>query len=77
MLRKNNSGASLMQPSLMSSLAVRHGLSQLAIVRSFHLAITSMEKIELMGMEVCFWASQPALTEIKLKLRANLWLPMC
>ena len=40
----------------------------------FHLAIMSTEKIELMGMEVCFLASQPALAAIKLKLKqkANL-----
>ena len=41
----------------------------LAIVKSFHLAIMSTEKIELMGMEVRFWASQPTLTAIKLKLK--------
>ena len=39
----------------------------LAIVKSFHLAIMSTEKIELIGMEVCFWAFQPALSAIKLK----------
>ena len=77
MLGKKNSGASLTLPSLMSSLAVKHGLSQtLAIVKSFHLAIMSTEKIDLMGMGVCFCASQPAITAIKLKLKqkANLWL---
>ena len=80
MLRKKNSGASLTLPSLMSSLVVKHGISQtLAIVKSSHLAIMSTEKIELMGMEVCFLASQPALTAIKLKLKpeANLWLVKC
>ena len=80
MLRKNNFGASLTLPSLMSSLVVKRGLSPtLAMVKSFHLAIMSAEKIELMGMEVCFWASLPALTAIKLKLKqkANLWLLEC
>ena len=72
MLREKNSGASLTLPSIMSSLVVKRGLSQtLAIVEYFHLAIMSTEKIELMGMEVCFWASQPALTAIKLKQKAN------
>ena len=64
----------------MSSLVVKHGIGlTLAILKSFHLAILSTEKIELMGMEVCFWASQPALTAIKLKLKrkANLWLLKC
>ena len=71
--KKINLGASLMLPSLMSSLVVKHGLSQtLAIMKSFHLAIMSTEKIELMGMELCFWASQPAITAIKLKLKVNL-----
>ena len=70
MPRKKNCGASLTLPSLMSSLVVKHGLSpMLAIVKSFHLAIMSTEKIELMGMEVCFWASQPALAAIKLKFK--------
>ena len=80
MLRKNNSGASLTLPSLMSSLMVKRGLSQtLAIVKSFHLAIMSTERIELMGMEVYFWASQPALAAInlKLKLKAKLWMLKC
>ena len=37
------------------------------------------EKIELMDMEVCFWASQPALAAIKLKKkqRANFWPLRC
>ena len=64
----------------MSSLAVKRDLSPtLAIVKSFHLAIMSIEEIELMGMEVCFWASLPALTAIKLKLKqkTNLWLLEC
>ena len=64
----------------MSSLVVKRGLSPtLAIVKSFHLAIMSTEKIELMGMEVCLLASQPALTAIKLKLKqkVNLWLLKC
>ena len=75
-LRKKNFGASLMLPSLMSSLVVKHGLIQtLATVKYFHLAIMSTEKIELMSMEVCFWASQPALTAIKLKV--ILWLLEC
>ena len=77
MLGKKKCGASLTLPSVMSSLVVKRGLSQtLSIVKSFHLAIMSSEKIELMGIEVCFWASQPALTAIKLKLKqkANLWL---
>ena len=67
-------------PNLMSPLVVKRGLSPtLAIMKSFHLAIRSTEKIELMGMEVCFWASLPALTAIKLKLKqkANLWLLRC
>ena len=51
MLRKKNCGASLTLPSLMSSLLVKRGISPtLAIVRSFHLAIMSTEKIALMGM---------------------------
>ena len=64
----------------MSSLLVKHGLSQtLAIVKSFHLAVMSTEKIEQMDMEVCFWASQPTITAIKLKskLKAKLWLLKC
>ena len=70
MLRKNNCGASLTLPSLMSSLVVKRGLCPtLAIVKSFHLAIMSIEEIEVMGMEVYFWASQPALAAIKLKLK--------
>ena len=78
MLRKKNCGASLTLPRLMSSLVVKHGLSQiLAIVKSFHLAIMSTENSELMGMELCFGASQPALAVIKLKLKANLWLLRC
>ena len=80
MLRKKNCGASLRLPSLMSSLTVKRGLSpSLAIVKSFYLAIMSTEKIELMGMEVCLWGSQPALAAIKLKLnqKANLRLLKC
>ena len=80
MLRKKNCGASLTLPSLMSSLVVKRGLCPTSeIVKSFHLAIMSTEKIELIGMEVCFWASLPALTAIKfqLKQKANLWLLMC
>ena len=80
MLRKKNFGASLTLPSLMSLLVVKRGLSPtLAIVKSFHLAIMSTEKIELMGMVVCFRASLIALAEIKLKLKqkANLWLLRC
>ena len=79
-LRKKNFGASLTLPSLTSSLVVKRGLSPtLAIVKSFHLTIMSTEKIELMGMEMCFWASQPALsaTKLKLKHKANLWLLTC
>ena len=75
MLRERNCGASLTLPSLMSSLVVKRGLSlTLAIV-----AIMSAEKIELMGMEVYFWASYPALTVIKLKFKQkeNLWLLKC
>ena len=64
--------------SFMSSLVVNRGLSPtLAIVKSFHLAIMSTEKIELMGVEVCFLASLPALAAIKLKQKANLWLLRC
>ena len=80
MLRKKNFGASLTLPNLMSSLVVKRGLSPtLAIVKSFHLAIMSTEKIELTGIEVCFWASLPALTAIKAKFKqkANLWLLRC
>ena len=51
----------------MSSLVVKRGLCPtLSIGKSFHLAIMSTEKIELMGMEVCYLASQPALAAIKL-----------
>ena len=78
MVRKKNFGASLTLPSVMSSLVEKRGLSPtLAIVKSFHLAIMSTEKIELMGMEVCFWASLPTLSAIKLKQKANLWLLRC
>ena len=80
MLRKKNFGAALTLPSLTSSLVEKRGLSPtLAIVKSFQLTIMSTEKIELMGMEMCFWASQPALSAMKLKLKqkANLWLLTC
>ena len=78
MLRKNNSGTSLTLPRLMSSLVVKHGFIQtLAIVKYFHPTNMSAEKIELMGMEVCFWASQPAIAALKLKLKANLGLLRC
>ena len=72
MPKKKNSGASLTLPSLMSSLVAKQGSSQtLTMVKPFHLAIISTEKIELMGMEVCFWASQSVLAAIKLKLGLN------
>ena len=77
-LEKKNYGASLTLPILMSSLVEKRGLSPtLAMVKYFHLAIMSTEKIELIGMEVCFWASQPAVAAIKLKQKANLWLLKC
>ena len=79
-LGSKNCGASLTLPSLKSSLVVKRGLNPtLAIVKSFYLAVMSTEKIELIGMGVCFWASQPALAAIKLKLKqkANLWLLRC
>ena len=63
MLGKRNYGTTLTLPSLMSSLLVKLGLSHtLAIVKSFHLAIMSTENIELIGVEVCFWAGDKAKT---------------
>ena len=43
----------------MMSLVVKHGLSKtLAIVKSFHLAILSTEKIELMGISTSLSSNQ-------------------